>query len=110
MDLKKIIQNNLKVGQVLKNWTPLNEYKGEDIIITKIDSSSIDLEAPNPKRPKPTMVSVPYSAIIQIYEIWEDIKSQKIKRTEYTHSEEKPNHFTRYCLDILKELDNQGLI
>ncbi len=110
MDIKKIIQDNLKVGQTLKNWTPLNGYKGDDIIITKIDSKSIDFEAPNPKKPEPTKVSVPYSAIIQIYEIWEDIKSQKIKRSEYAHSNEKPNHFTRYCLDVLKELDNLNLI
>lgn len=110
MDIKKIIQDNLKVGQTLKNWTPLNGYKGDDIIITKIDSKSIDFEAPNSKKPKSTKVSVPYSAIIQIYEIWEDIKSQKIKRSEYAHSNEKPNHFTRYCLDVLKELDNLNLI
>ena len=55
-------------------------------------------------------MSVPYSAIIQIYEIWEDIKSQKIKRSEYAHSNEKTNYFTRYCLDVLKELDNLNLI
>lgn len=110
MEIKKIIQDNFKVGQILKNWTPLNGYKGENIIITYIDSNSIDFEAPNPKKTKPTKVSVPYSAINQIYEIWDDIKTQKIKRSEYTHSEEKPNHFTRYCLDILKELDNQALI
>ena len=110
MDIKAIIQNNFATGMRLKNWTPLNGYKGDDIIIKEIDSTSISFDAPNTRKKIITKVSVPYSAINQIYEIWDDIKSGKITRTQYTNCGEKPNHFTRYCLDILKELENKGLI
>ncbi len=109
MDIKKIIQDNLKPGKELKNWTPLRGYNGDNIIITKVDNNSIDFDAPSSKKKTITKASVPYSAIIQIYDLWEDIKSGKLSRTQYTNSGIK-NHFTRYCLDILKELENEGLI
>lgn len=110
MDIVKTIKQNITPEQIIKNWTPLNGYKGDDIIIKRITDSGIEFEAPNTIMKTTTRGSVPYSAIEQIYELWPDIKSGKIKRNEYTNSGIKPNHYTRYCLNILKELDNLGLI
>lgn len=110
MEIKQIIQNNLKIGQVLNNWTPLNGYKGDDIFITGIHEIGVDFEAPNSKTGKITKGTVFYSSINQLYEMWDDIKSGRIVRSQYTNCGSKSNTQTRYCLNILKELDNQGLI
>ena len=109
MDLKRIIQENIKEGQVLKNWTPKRNYFGDAITITKIDNSGICFDAPNSKKRTITKGSVSYYAIEQIYSFWDKIKSGTLTRTQYTNEGIK-SHSTRYILDILKELDNQGLI
>ena len=109
MDITEIIKANLKVGQTLKNWTPLNGYKGNNIIITKIDDSSISFDAPTDIKGKVTKASVSYSEINQVYKFWDKIKNGAITRIQYTNEGIKSRK-TRYILDILKELDNQHLI
>lgn len=109
MDIKTIIQDNLKEGQVLKNWTPKKQYFGDDIIITKIDNSGVSFNAPNFKKKSVTKGTVSYNAIEQVYSFWDKIRSGEISRTQYTNEGIK-SHSTRYILDILKELDNQGVI
>lgn len=110
MEIKKIIENNLKISEPIKNWTPKNGYKGDDIFITAFKDNGVDFEAPNSKTGKITKGTVFYSSINQLYEMWDDIKSGNILRSQYTNCGSKSNTQTRYCLDILKELDNKGLI
>lgn len=110
MEIKKIIEDNLKIGQILKNWTPKNGYIGDDILITGINDSGVDFEAPNSKTKRVTKGTVYYSSINQLYEMWNDIKTGRIIRSQYTNCGAKSNTQTRYCLDILKELDDKGLI
>lgn len=109
MDITEIIKANLKVGQTLKNWTPLNGYKGNNIIITKIDDNNISFDAPTNIKGKTTKAFVSYFEIKQVYNFWDKIKSGVITRTQYTNEGIKSRK-TRYILDILKELDNQHLI
>ena len=109
MDIKEIIQDNLKPGTVLKNWTPKNKYFGDDIIITKIDNSGVCFDAPNTQKKTITKGCVSYYSIEQLYSSWDKIKRGTLSRTQYTNEGIK-SHSTRYILDILKELDNLGLI
>ena len=109
MEIKDIIQKNLKSGQTLRNWTPKNDYFGDDIIITKIDDSGVSFEAPNKKKNTSTKGKVSYSSIEQVYSFWDKIKNKEISRTQYTNEGIK-SRSTRYILDILKELDVQHLI
>lgn len=100
----------LRKSEPIKNWTPKNGYKGDDFFITAFKDNGVDFEAPNSKTGKITKGTVFYSSINQLYEMWDDIKSGNILRSQYTNCGSKSNTQTRYCLDILKELDNKGLI
>lgn len=87
------IKGQLKIGEVIKNWTPVNGYFGNDVIITSINNDSITIQTKSAKPPQLLIKNEFY----EIWEVWPFYISGKIKRNEL-----RANRFhTTYIIDIL---------
>jgi len=92
-DVWKSIKSQLKIGDLIKNWTPLNGYFGNDVVIHNVNNDSITIQTKSAKYPQQLMKK----EFKEIWEIWSSYISGKIKRSEL-----RANRFhTTYIIDIL---------
>ena len=87
------IKDQLKIGDVIKNWTPVNGYFGNDVLISSVNKDSITIQTKSAKHPQ-LLKKYEFN---EIWEVWSSYISGEIKRNELG-----ANRFhTTYIIDIL---------
>lgn len=111
MDLYSLLIGNFKPGDIIRNWTPYRGYQGNALIVKEIKENSILLIFSENQKKE---INVPFYELEGLLKLWPKILSGEITRHQYTHKtpevESSPFYFSRYCLDILKVLNDKGYI
>ena len=93
------IQDNIKKGQIIKNWTKDSGYIGDPFTINCLDTNRIDI---TPLRAE-SIQRIPKKDFESVYDIWEQYLSgnfQRSKIREFTR-------FSKYIISIF-HLVNQS--
>ena len=96
------LQNNLKPGTVVKNWTNYRGYLGDIMTIMKVQSRYIEVDTPKIL----TFQVVPKMDFESIWEVWSGYKSQRVKRMEITPI----TRYSKYIISILNWYEQETLM
>lgn len=87
------LQNNMKSGQIIKNWSVLHGYLGRTMTIVGVCSDYIKVAPPNPSN----MQEVPKQDFKKLWEDWSAYKSGKVLRSAFLEK----SRFITYIISIL---------
>ena len=100
----RYLEENLKPGMKVNNWTAFHGYLGDSMTIEAVSSRAIEVNAPKAK----TIQIVPREDFQTIWEIWIEYKQDKIQRQEIREM----TRFSKYIISILnwyeEEVRNPG--
>ena len=87
------LQNNLKPGQINKNWSVMHGYLGRTTTIVDVRSDYIKVAPPNAKN----IQVVPREDFKKLWEDWSAYKSGKVLRSTLREK----SRFLTYIISIL---------
>ncbi len=91
------LQNNLKSGQTIKNWSVLHGYLGRTTTVVEVCSDYIKVDPPNAKN----IQVVPREDFEKLWEDWPAYKGGKVPRTTFPEK----TRFVTYVISILHYYD-----
>jgi hypothetical protein len=91
------ILRNLKPGMIIKNWTVLKGYFGDDMTVAEVVKNRIIIGAPNAQH----LQSIPKSDFLAVWKIWPDYNSRKIER----HEIRDITRFSKYIISVFHWLE-----
>lgn len=105
-DIWQVVSENLQAGTVIRNWTVDNGYFGDDIIIQDIGENFVEVAAPDSETGNVTTVRVPQRDFEYVYANWDAYLAGNISRQDLRDNCRN----TRYVIDVLRHLAEQGLV
>lgn len=94
------LQNNLKPGQAIKNWTSSGGYLGDTMKIVGVRSGYIEVDPPNAACTQ----MVPKKDFKKVWEVWSEYKSGKLPRSAIGEK----IRFTKYIISILHYYEQEA--
>lgn len=98
-DVWKQLQKHLRSGMVIRNWTVLKDYFGEDFKITLVDQDAIQVDAPGANN----IQIVPKGDFEAVWEIWTEYLYNDFSRQEMRDM----TRFSKYIISILHWYDQE---
>jgi len=95
------LQDYLKPGMKVKNWTAYRGYIGDSIKITRIDRDSLSLESPAANK---HIQVVPKDDFESIWQVWPDYKMRRVRRYELRGK----TRFSKYIISILRWFESES--
>jgi len=92
------IQNNLKPGMLIDNWTKDRKYLGDQFTILKATPTEVQVDAPNAQYTQ----HAPRNDFERVYDIW----GQYIACTYPRHKIRDFTRFSKFVISILKWVEN----
>ena len=105
-EIWQVVSENLQAGMTVRNWTVNRGYLGDDIIIQDIGENFVEVAAPDSKTGEVTSVRVPQQDFEYVYTNWDAYLAGDMTRHELRANCRN----TRYVIDVLRHLSEQGLI
>jgi hypothetical protein len=87
------LQANLAVGTVIRNWTVLHRYMGQDMVVNDVQENYIKIDPPNAQ----TIQRVPKEDFEKVWRVWPDYKSGTFKRGQF----QDVTRYSKYIISIL---------
>jgi hypothetical protein len=87
------LQNSLKPGRAIKNWTVLRGYLGDTMKITGVRSGYIEVDAPNAS----TTQVISKEDFEKVWEIWPEYNGGKFPRYQIRDM----TRFSKYIISIM---------
>lgn len=94
----KTLQEQLTVNTVIKNWTVVKGYLGDDFKIIAISSNTVKIDSPNAK----TVQNVSKEDFKVMFDNWEDYCSKRLRRKELTEL----TRVSKYSMSIIKHFES----
>jgi len=83
----------LHSGTKIPNWTAYSGHLGDYMVIDEISRKSIRIQSPGAKN----IISVPMIEFRTVWLVWEDYKSQRLRRSELGEM----TRYSKYVVSIL---------
>ncbi len=95
------LQNRLRAGLIIPNWTYLKGYMGDSMRIEEVEDVEIVVQAPKAKN----LQHVSKENFEIIWKIWPDYKSGRFHRQGMTPM----THYSKYIISILHWLETHAI-